>query len=74
MAETDTNLREQAILNRVYEDESKSLKTISPDASFVFGYTGSNITSIQKTLNGVTKTKTLTYDGSNNLTNISVWV
>lgn len=42
--------------------------------SLVLGYTGSNLTSITKTIGGTSYTKTLGYDGSNNLTSVSAWV
>lgn len=41
--------------------------------SLVLTYTGSNLTTIQKVISGVTYTKTLGYDGSGNLTSVSVW-
>jgi hypothetical protein len=41
--------------------------------SMVLGYTGSNITTITKTLQGVSWVKTLTYSGSN-VTAVSAWV
>jgi hypothetical protein len=42
--------------------------------SQVLAYTGPNLTSITKTINGVDYQQTLTYDGSNNLIGISAWV
>jgi hypothetical protein len=82
---TDTKLKEQAILNRVYDDDTNSLnlKTIevSPtdftkiNPSLVFAYDGSgNLTTVTKTIDGTNYVKTLTYDESNNLVSESVWV
>jgi len=44
------------------------------NASLILGYTGSDITSIIKTIDGVSYQKSLAYDGSGNLTNVSAWV
>ncbi len=41
--------------------------------SLVLGYTGANLTTITKTINGVEYQKTLTYTGST-LTEVSSWV
>ena len=46
---------------------------VSQNASYTFGYTGSQITSIVKTLDSTIFTRTLTYSGST-LTAISAWV
>ena len=46
---------------------------IQGNGSTVLIYTGSNLTTIEKTIGTVTYTKTLSYDGSNNLTGVSVW-
>lgn len=43
------------------------------NASFVLTYTSSNLTGVAMTIGGTTYNKTLTYDGSNNLTAVSVW-
>lgn len=40
--------------------------------SYVFTYSGANITKIELTTGGVTYTRTLTYSGDN-ITDISVW-
>ena len=41
--------------------------------SFVLSYTGSNLTTVEMVISGTTYTKTLGYDGSDNLTTVSVW-
>ena len=58
--------------------QTKVKETVPTDStklnpSLVLSYTGSNLTTIQKTIGVVTYTKTLSYDGSNNLTGVSVW-
>ncbi len=44
------------------------------NASLVLAYTGSNLTTITKTISSVDYQKILTYDGSDNLTGVSAWV
>jgi hypothetical protein len=58
--------------------QTKIKETVPTDAtktnpSLVLTYTGSNLTTIQKVISGVTYSKSLTYDGSGNLTGVSVW-
>lgn len=48
-----------------------SLPTAGNNPSTVLAYTGSNLTTITETINGVQYRTTLGYDGSNNLTSIS---
>lgn len=49
--------------------------TAQTNGSIVLGYDGSgNLTTITKTIGTVQYRKTLTYNGSNVLTDISVWV
>ena len=45
----------------------------SSNASYALGYTGSNLTTIDKTVDGVTYRKTLGYTGST-LDTVSAWV
>lgn len=47
--------------------------TAQTNSSQVLGYTGANLTTITKTINGVQYQQTLTYDGAN-LVGISAWV
>lgn len=79
MAE-DTTLKEQAILNRVYDDTLKVLKVSTASSSIgtangplVLTYTNGNLTKMEKTISGVTYTTILTYDASNNLIGMSSW-
>jgi hypothetical protein len=51
----------------------QTLPTSGTNPSLVLTYTGSNLTTIQKVISGVTYSKSLTYDGSGNLTGVSVW-
>ena len=50
-----------------------SLPTTGNNPSLVLGYTGDNLTTIDKTIDGTTYRKTLTYSGST-LTEVSSWV
>lgn len=52
---------------------AEPLPTIGNNPSLVLGYTGSNLTTVTKTINGVEYQKTLTYTG-NNLTGVTAWV
>ena len=45
----------------------------SSNASYVITWTGTNVTKITKTIDGVSYERTLSYDGSDNLTGITVW-
>ena len=72
-----------AVVKFNHPDERQLLRRVSvcpvPDdatgnASYVLGWTGSNLTTVQKTIAGVSWTQTLSYDGSDNLTGVSVWV
>jgi hypothetical protein len=45
----------------------------STDASYVLGYTGTNLTTVTKTIGGTSWVKTLTYTGDD-LTSVSGWV
>lgn len=51
----------------------QELPTSGLNASQVLGYTGTNLTTITKTINGVQYRQTLTYDGDT-LVGISAWV
>ena len=58
---------------------TKIKETVTTDitknnGSFSYSYTGGNLTQIDWTIGGVTYRRTLTYDGSDNLTAMSVWV
>jgi hypothetical protein len=46
---------------------------IVSNASYTLGYTGSNLTTVDKVYNGITYRRTLTYTGSD-LTGVSAWV
>jgi len=50
-----------------------TIPTSGNNPSLVLGYTGTNLTTIQKTIGSTTYTKTLTYSG-NVLISISAWV
>lgn len=70
-----------SFLNNVYEQNKYSFRIVAIDQaptagnnpSIVLGYTGSNLTTITKTIDGVSYVKTLSYTGDS-LTNISAWV
>jgi hypothetical protein len=58
---------------------SKIAETIPVDAtnkngSFSYTYTSGNLTRIDWLIAGITYRRTLTYDGSDNLSTISAWV
>jgi hypothetical protein len=53
--------------------ETIPTSTFKTNPSYTLVYTGSNLTSITKTISGVPYQKTFTYTGSN-LTSISAWV
>ena len=55
------------ILEKAPTDATKT------NGSIVLGYTGSNLTTITKTIGATSYVKTLTYSGST-LTNVSAWV
>jgi len=60
-----------------YNPVSGNLERVSDiqgNSSLELVYTGSVLTSIKKAVGGVTYTKTLTYDGSGVLTDVSEWV
>lgn len=76
-ASTYGELEEHAVVGgvagkKVFPIDLQPLAQTNP--SQVLGYTGSNLTTVTKTINGVQYQQTLTYDGSNNLTGISAWV
>jgi hypothetical protein len=50
-----------------------TLPTSGNNPAIVLVYTGSLVTSIQKTIGATTYTKSLTYNGSSQLTNVSSW-
>lgn len=54
-------------------DIDATIPTEGNNPSITLGYTGDNLTTITKTINGVQYQKTLTYSGSN-LTAVSAWV
>ena len=55
-------------------DEIKPLDTTIYNGSFIYTYTSGNLTQIEWAIGGFTYRRTLTYDSSDNLTNMSVWV
>jgi hypothetical protein len=58
---------------RVVGREVAPTDSLRLNGSLVLTYTGTNLTKIEKVVGGVTYTKTLTYNGSNQLTDVSVW-
>lgn len=55
-------------------DEIKPLDSSLYNGSFIYTYTSGNLTQIEWSIGGFTYRRILTYDSSNNLTNISVWM
>jgi hypothetical protein len=76
MATYDTKYKEQAILNRIFDDKTNTLKTSldSADGEITYTYSSGNLVSAQKVVDGKTYTKTYTYDTSDNLISISAWI
>jgi hypothetical protein len=62
-----------------YKEVNATLRETIPtddtktNGSMTLSYTGTNLTTVVKTIKGVTYTKTLTYDGSDNLIGVSAW-
>lgn len=70
-----------SFLNNVYEKDEYRIRVSSEPAaplagnnpSYSFGYSGSNLVTITKTIGGTSYVKTLSYSGSN-LSSVSSWV
>lgn len=60
--------------NRVEILETVPTDGANSNGSLVLTYDGnSNLQTIEKTIDGVTYTKTFTFDGNSNLTDVSAW-
>lgn len=86
--DVDTNLKEQAILNRVYNDTTKSLKTTSSiqetvptdsthlNPSLTISNTDTTVAStkvLTKTIGSTSYTKTISYNAAGDVVSISAW-
>lgn len=79
----DDTYKQNAVENLVYNPRTSALErmvqpgetlpTSGNNASLALGYTGDNLTTITKTINGVQYRKTLSYTGSV-LDSVSAWV
>jgi len=73
---TPIEAQEHAVIDEVHAKKVFPI-TLQPLAqtnpSFVLTYTGSNLTGVAMTIGSTTYNKTLSYDGSDNLTGVTVW-
>ena len=70
---TPTTVAVDPTTHEVLVQPGQLLPTSGLNASYVLSYTGSNLTTLQKVINGVTYQKVLSYDGSGNLISMTVW-